>query len=227
MKMNRKNEFVHFCYIFHRHIFSFSIVFIIIISLYSYTLVDELYESTIYTFQDFINSVNSVLLQNHDFFLHSPLQKPYNRDFLDSLKNVFSFIFFYVYTVQKTMIGILIKYIFGVTLMYAFSTFSHPSIDILWYATYTRDTSATKGTRRPSMLFSNMLDCFNLFSQQATRLGRFCRIVLVLNVIPRLDKLQTSCLLLFPIIMTISSTIVNEKWRVCEFYLFEKNDLYS
>lgn len=62
MKMNRKNEFVHFCHIFHRHIFSFSIVFIIIISLYSYTLVDELYESTIYTFQDFINSVNSVLL---------------------------------------------------------------------------------------------------------------------------------------------------------------------
>ena len=62
MKMNRKNEFVHFCHFFHRHIFSFSIVFIIIISLYSYTLVDELYESTIYTFQDFINSVNSVLL---------------------------------------------------------------------------------------------------------------------------------------------------------------------
>lgn len=26
--------------------------------------------------------------------------------------------------------------------------------------------------------------------------------------------------------MTISSTIVNEKWRVCEFYSFEKNDLY-
>lgn len=62
MKMNRKNEFVHLCHFFHRHIFSFSIVSIIIISLYSYTLVDELYESTIYTFQDFINSVNSVLL---------------------------------------------------------------------------------------------------------------------------------------------------------------------
>ena len=133
--------------------------FIFIYSSWWTIWINNLYFSRFYQFCKFCPFVES------RFFLHSPLQKPYNRDFLDSLKNAFSFIFFYVYTVQRTMIGILIKYIFGVTLMYAFSTFSHPSIDILWYATYTRDTSATKGTRRPSMLFSNMLDCFNLFSQ--------------------------------------------------------------